>query len=98
MEPLVKILEHIGASARCASLVRKAGSFELEELLSAELQVDIGLSELKKATDDLDTKEDIVCFILGPGKEHDVPKEDNKPPAEDEPFDDDDIEHRNEIA
>lgn len=31
-------------------------------------------------------KQNIICFIGSPAKERDTPKDDNKPPQEDEPF------------
>ena len=33
-------------------------------------------------------RQDIVCFISSPSKEHDTPKDDNKPEPEDLPFPD----------
>ena len=98
MEPLVAVLEHIGKSAMINDVVRQADDIGLARVLLEELHVDVNMNEFKYSIDQLDVNRDIVCFILGPGKEHEIPKEDNKPPAEDEPFDDDELAQRSAIA
>ncbi|WP_448550427.1 hypothetical protein [Thalassotalea fusca] len=98
MEQLVKILDQIGQSAAIANGIFVNNASVINKTLSAEKKLDVSLAEIKAMIDKTDGDQDIVCFIFGPGKEHEVPKEGNKPPKEDEPFDNEEKDNLDAIA
>jgi hypothetical protein len=80
----VKVLAEIGQNPKLkntsGSQMREllSGMFIPEQLLTPLLKND------KKALEEAGFKQDIVCFILSPAREREVPKDDHKPPEEDE--------------
>jgi len=98
MEQLLITLEKIGQSAAFANSIYENNEIVINNEMLGEGRMSLTLADTKAMVDNLKGGHDIVCFIFSPAKEHEVPKEDNKPPKEDEPFDNEERDKIGNIA
>ena len=85
MNSITDVLERIGQQSTLKYRAEVNCDLQLTEMrvpaVIRNALITNNKSELAKLSD---TKKDIICFISIPSKEHEMPKDDNKP-VEDEP-------------
>ncbi|WDE07615.1 hypothetical protein SG34_012410 [Thalassomonas viridans] len=83
MKSITDVLERIGQQSNLKYGAEIDCELQLTEMrvpaVIRKVLITNDKSELAKLSD---TKKDIVCFIAAPGKEHEMPKDDNKPSPE----------------
>ena len=85
---ILKALENIGQTPKFESTSNSQLRSLLTSLFVPEYLLTPLLANDKETLEEVaGFKKDIVCFILSPAREQEVPKEDHKPPEdEDEPY------------
>ncbi len=81
----LKILEVIGQSPKLKNMPSDQSRELLRSMLIPELLITPLLTNDRQSLEEIaGFKQDIICFVLSPAREREVPKDDNKPPEEDE--------------